>query len=411
MLNKLLHKEGIEYKWVLGFIIAAGIVYYTLAEQASIVSNLISLSFIYVLFIFIKFAQNRTVSSKEIYLVGVLAFITFLNAFISGSGDFNYFKKCIMFICTVIWLICCSKAKINGRTLMLILAINIAINVFYLLFFKSGFAIFESEVLLTLNFNNPNQTGMFLLNSILYLAIAALGSYGIRRGFSGKLLFIATLAITIPLITSIFGMLTLTGSRASFLSIAMFGSLLIMSIFIPARKIFNKYVCFALCILPFVFVFIYLIYVSTLTIDVSFGMEESGKTSGTRIHVWKPIIDEIFHYLLFGDYYGISEGTGMSQLHNTHLDVFASYGIIPLIIYCRVLYKIILKSSRNISSYIQALGLFAFVSNIPSWTFEASFVAGSGGLFLLTSGFLLIASYIPPQVKHREHSIAIKTQL
>lgn len=77
MPNKYLHKEGIEYKWVLGFIIAAGIVYFTLAEQTSIVSNLISLSFIYVLYIFIRFALNRTVSSKEIYLVGVLAFITF----------------------------------------------------------------------------------------------------------------------------------------------------------------------------------------------------------------------------------------------------------------------------------------------------------------------------------------------
>lgn len=407
MPNKYLHKEGIEYKWVLGFIIAAGIVYFTLAEQTSIVSNLISLSFIYVLYIFIRFALNRTVSSKEIYLVGVLAFITFLNAFISGSGDFNYFKKCIMFICTVIWLICCSKANINGRTLILILAINIAINIFYLLFFKSGFTIFEGEALLTLNFSNPNQTGMFLLNSILYLVIAALGSYGIRRGFSGKLLFIVILAITIPLITSIFGMLTLTGCRSSFLSIGMFVALLIASLFIPTRKIFNKNVCFGLSILPFVFVFIYLTYVSALTIDVSFGMQESGKTTGTRIHVWKPIIEDFFHYLLFGDYYGISEGTGMSQMHNTHLDVFASYGIIPLIIYCRVLYKIILKSARTISNRIQALGLFAFVSNIGSWSFEASFVAGSGGLFLLTSGFLLIVSYIPPQAKQRESSISI----
>jgi hypothetical protein len=409
MSNKLLHKKGIEYKWVLGFIIAAGVVYFTLAEQASIVSTLISLSFIYVLFIFIKFALNRTVSSKEIYLVVSLAFITFFNAFISGSGDFNYFKKCIMFICTVIWLICCSKANINGRTLILILAINISINVFYLIFFRSGFAIFEGEVLLTLNFSNPNQTGMFLLNSILYLIIAALGAYGIRRGFSGKLLFIVILAITVPLITSIFGMLALTGCRSSFLSIGMFVALLISGLFIPAQKIFNKYVCFGLSVLPFVFVFIYLTYVSTLTIDVSFGMEESGKSSGTRIHVWKPIIDEFFHYLLFGDYYGISEGTGMSQMHNTHLDVYASYGIIPLIIYCRVLYKIILKSARNISNRIQAFGLFAFVSNIASWTFEASFVAGSGGLFLLTSGFLLIASYSPSQAKHRERSIAITT--
>lgn len=122
------------------------------------------------------------------------------------------------------------------------------------------------------------------------------------------------------------------------------------------------------------------------------GVENAGKSSATRVPIWKPIITDFWHYFIIGDYYGISNGTGMSQLHNTHLDIYASYGFIPLILYITILYKAISHSMKYAVTRFQRVSLYAFVACMVSCMFEASFVAGSAGLFLLTVGFLILAN-------------------
>lgn len=207
-----------------------------------------------------------------------------------------------------------------------------------------------------------------------------------------KIHYFIMLAILIPIFLKVAQLLVLTGCRSSYMSLALFAFLVIVDYLFRGKIKIKKWMALSISIVPFVFVFIYLAYASNLSADVAMGVEDAGKSSTTRIPIWKPIIDNFWHYFIIGDYYGISNGTGMSQMHNTHLDVYASYGILPLILYVRIIYLVICQSVRNSCSRFQRISVYAFIACMVSCMFEASLVAGSAGMFFLTIGFLAFAN-------------------
>ena len=377
---------------VCSFLIALGIIYCTLNMYYAISSFLISLSFVYVFSVFISKCSHGDIKRINITILLLSFLLVFLNTSLSGFSEvsgFDYYKKAIMYLATIVWIVCSISTKISKRTSILILILNLIINCLYLIFFQKGFSVFEGEFLLTLNFTNPNQAGMFLLNSILYLGIsiaAGIDLVGNRKRY------ICLLCILIPMFIAICNLLLMTGCRSSFMSLSFFLVLVALEYISKGHFRLKKWMSLAISILPFIFVFAYLSYVNDFSLDVSMGVENAGKSSETRIPIWEPIVDNFWHYLIIGDYYGISDGTGMSQLHNTHLDIYASYGITTLILYIIILYNAICTSIKNANSRFQRVSLYAFISCIISCMFEASFVSGSAGLFLLTIGFLILAN-------------------
>lgn len=388
-MQKSIKYNKIDKTVIIGFLIALGIIYCTMNENLAISSSLISFSFVYVFVVFLYKSTHNTINKSYIKILWLSCVLVFLNTSLSGLGGFDYYKKAIMYMSTIVWMFCGVSMNVSKKTTITIVVINLCINCLYLLFFKRGFSVYEGEVLLTLNFPNPNQTGMFLLNSILYIGILIVAGKDLVRK---KKYYIILLCLLIPLLVSVCQLLILTGCRSSFMSLALFFILVLFDYVSRGHFKLKKWMSLAIAVLPFIFIFIYLSYVSTLNIDVSMGMENEGKSSTTRVHIWKPIIDNFWHYFIIGDYYGISNGTGMSQMHNTHLDVYASYGIIPLILYIIILYKVINHSMNQANSRFQRISLYAFVSCMVSCMFEASLVAGSAGMFLLTVGFFILAN-------------------
>ncbi len=152
---------------IIGFLIALGIIYCTMNGNPAISSSLISLSFVYVFVVFLYKSTHNTINKSYIKILWLSCVLVFLNASLSGLGGFDYYKKAIMYMSTIVWMLCGVSMNVSKKTTITIVVINLCINCLYLLFFQRGFSIYEGEVLLTLNFPNPNQTGMFLLNSIL----------------------------------------------------------------------------------------------------------------------------------------------------------------------------------------------------------------------------------------------------
>ncbi|CDA75316.1 putative uncharacterized protein [Bacteroides sp. CAG:530] len=257
------------------------------------------------------------------------------------------------------------------------------------MFYRQGFAIYEGEMLLTLNFPNPNQTGMFLLNSILYICVFIVSG---RDLINKKKLYLLILFGLVLLLIAVSQLLFMTGCRSSFMALALFLLMVIIDYLSKGGFVIKKWMAILIAVIPFVFVFFYLYYVDSFSADVSMGVVDAGKSSTTRVPIWRPIVDDFWHYFIIGDYYGISNGTGMSQLHNTHLDVYASYGIVPLILYMRIIYLVIVQSMKIAVCRFQRISLYAFIACIVSCIFEASLVAGSAGMFLLTIGFLALAN-------------------
>ena len=374
---------------IASYLIALGIVYNTMNGTLSSASTLISLSFILVLLLFINQIYNGNIKRQYFPILFFSIFLVFTNVTLSGGGGFDYYKKAIMYSTTIVWMVYCVNQSLSKNTVILVLIINIAINILYLVFFRRGFSMYEGELLLTLNFPNPNQTGMFLLNSILYICIPIVSGMDL---LGKRTQYWVVIGLLIPLLISVSNLLIMTGTRSSFMSLALFAFLVFIDYVSNGHFKLKKWMAFIVSIMPFVFVFIYLSYVGDLSSDISMGIENAGKSNTTRVPIWKPIVDNFAHYFIIGDYYGISNGTGMSQLHNTHLDVYASYGIIPLILYVRLLYMIIVQSIRKSCCRFQRVSLYAFISCMVSCIFEASLVAGSAGMFLLTVGFLAMAN-------------------
>lgn len=378
-----------DISFVISHIFAAGIIFFTLNKHSSFVSLLISLSFILVYFVFANKVRKKEISKILFGVFYLSMLIVLFSVTISGGSGFNYYKKAIMYLATLAWIIVCVHSSVSKTTCKSILFINLFVNLLYPLFYKQGFSAFEGQILLTLNFLNPNQAGMFILNSLFYLGIYILSGNFL---FNRKICYKLSLFLFIPLFFFNLQLLIMTGCRSSYMGLGVFIILILIDYITRGRFVIKKWMSILIAVIPFIFVFVYLSSVDTFNADVSMGIDNPGKDSQTRVPVWKPIVDNFFHYIGWGDYYGISDGTGMSQLHNTHLDVYASYGMLPLILYMFLLYKTINFCMNNCVSRFQRFSLYAFVANMVLCVFEASLVSGSGGLFLLTLGFLTLSN-------------------
>lgn len=370
----------------IGFILVLGIIYTTVNELPSLTSNLITVSFLYTLFLYVKEWASQSVSYKRLLIASI--FLVFLNVSYRWIGDFNYYKKAIMYVTSLMLMICSCNVHVSVKTVIFAIATNVLIGILYLTTYQQGFNVFEGELLLTLNFSNPNKAGMFVLNTMLYLLLPFTTLHKPVRGLPTILLFI----LLVPLCVSINGILSLTGCRSAIMALIVFIGLVSLDFLFGKRMKLKKWMMALIAIAPFIFVFFYVNYASTVTFDVSFGIEDTGKTAMTRMKVWSPVVNDFLHYFAFGDYYRISNGTGMSQMHNTHLDVYASYGMLPLIIYIILLVKVLWQSYEYATTRFQRASIYAYIACMVIGTFEASSVSGSGGLFILTNGLILLAN-------------------
>lgn len=407
-INKI---NRLNWAVVIGFLIVFGIAYYTMKNQNGIVSNLLTLSFpVVFIALFQAYKNHRIPRSYTPLLLGLTILVFFnisLRLGLNTGGGFDYYKKAIMFVTTLAWFTYCANTNISKSTLFYMLLINLILIALYQIFYKQTFKVVEGEVYVTLNFSNPNLTGMFILHSLLYVAISIVSVTQISDKFIWRILW---LALNLVLFVGAFSILMMTGNRSSLMSLILWGILVIIDFIFKHKINFKKWMIWVLVAFPFIFVFIYATYAATIGDTITFGMDVRGKSNTSRNHVWMPILKDFFHYFFIGDYYKISNGTGFGQLHNTHLDVFASYGIFALILYIIFLFKITFKAWQHSHSLVQRTAAYAFISILVSCSFEAALVAGSVGLFILTGGFLLLCNFQPTvwKSKKAKNSVYLK---
>jgi len=134
-------------------------------------------------------------------------------------------------------------------------------------------------------------------------------------------------------------------------------------------------------------------------------MVSEGKNLTSRVRIWSRALNGFMKHPIFGNYSGLSRGTGQSQMHNTHIDVLASYGIIPFVFFLKILYDRVMQSSRKTTSMYQTAAFSAFCAVVVTGTFEAAMVAGAMGLNLLTVGLLLLAQNEVQQTTENKRGI------
>lgn len=363
-------------------LIACCITIATVFKKIELVSLLFSLSFV-VIFLF---ASVRIICEKKAKLVpSILIVVSVLNIILGlllvpyATVNFDYFKKVMMFVAFIFFLNYAKDYSISGKAYSYIQTIPVITGGVLLVSYYFGGNVDTYARGITLGFSNPNFTGMWLLHFFLYTFLYLIES---KKNIYLRIGLFLLLYIYIH-------MISLTLARSCIIGIIIFFILLLTK---RIFKTYNRVMLWTVVIFPIIFVLLYILWANqTWFVDLFSVMETEGKTLTSRLSIWKAALEQYKSNPILGSYYAISGGTGQSQMHNTHLDVLCSYGLVPLILFCKNLFDVSRSACQSGGSFYNDAALCAFITIILTGIFEAAIVSGAMGLNLLTVGLLLLS--------------------
>lgn len=231
---------------------------------------------------------------------------------------------------------------------------------------------------LLLYFNNPNSTGVLMYTIFTFLLIGFVLT---------KRLFVKSIYI-ISIIASLV-LLYLSGNRGSIVSAII---ILIIFLIINKKVFINKTLYKIICLTFLLIPFLTVVYIQFIFNSGIGKIELMGKDvfSGREI-VWNNAISLISQSPLFG--YGTEGsinllGTGM---HNIYVGLLMRYGLIVLVPYFILIYKLLIDSYNSINSTVGRIALFGFLGVFIQQSFEETLISGSFGLYILQYSLLAIA--------------------
>lgn len=367
--------------------VAAAIVLLQAMGIESLISPLFYLSFVLVFGLFI-FVLQRKVTVQDVFCLGIVfaaVFCVIVNALITDAPvSFGYFKKLIMFSSTLLYFQTASKIELpenEKKHIKTIINLTVLFLVFKYFTDTAMMYFYNGKVTryLTFRFTNPNLTALFLICFAIFEIIEFINSKGIRWK-----LFYGTMS----------GLLCFfifeTQARNSVIVIVMFFAILLL-----IRKKHIEYqiirpLAMLVSIWPLCFSFVYFYILNNDKIIGLFNfLVSKGKQIDSRSIIWKEAFAYIMASPIVGAYNQISGGTGASQLHNTHIDIWASYGIIVLIFVCVLLFKLIYKNGEIYASKTQLLYMIGFCFTIIMGMGEAALFSGGLGIYIFAGIFLL----------------------
>lgn len=366
-------------------VLVALIVLFTILRQSTAISICFELSFIALLVYAIKRATIKKFEVQPLLLIAVAVINVLVNGLISSDANlgFDYFKKVIMFSAFVLMLYFSEEDLVSGKAITIVKSIPVACALLLVVsyFFLGNTTRYAGGV--TLGFSNPNFTGMWLLHLAIYTFLFVIDEekYFLIRIFSGILF------------ASVVWLIFQTEARSCLIGSVFFCALCLIG------KVFGKYIARnAIVIIAVIIAPILLVVLYHYLLNASWFLElfsafvSAGKGLDSRLVVWDPAIKLLKSNFILGDYSGISNGTGMSQLHNTHLDVICSYGIVPFMLFLSLLNSVCKRVSNQSMEYSNYCALCGFISVIIMGSFEAAVVAGAMGMNILTAGLIILAN-------------------
>lgn len=364
------------------FIILGQVIHYTSISSAFFYASFVTTLLLWLLTLLDRF--------DEIDLLVVLILVlSFTNVTINGIAlgaefSLDYVKKLIMFDSTVIYFALAGKIELNAKThhilgliyagigLLLVLAYFIYGRKMYLL---NG----QYTEYLTFRFTNPNLTAVFLCCMAMFLY-----NYATRT----KKIVWRFILLVLAIIETVF--VVLTKSRNGQIAIFVFIGCAVV-LFLRKKQIGSapKWVLALIAVSPLIFSEFYIKIVQDPTLSSIFSfLVDEGKQLDSRVDIWRPAMRLFTNSPIVGAYYQISNGTGSSQMHNTHIDILASYGIGVFVLICFYLYKLMLRKQKSGREYPTTISLAGFVCVILLGCGEATVFSGGLGGYLFAGAFL-----------------------
>ncbi len=322
--------------------------------------------------------------------LGVLGAITVLAAVACTAGNAlltetavspSYFRKVIMFSITILLFgsledYCPRKELVcwirNWNALLAMVFVGLYLIRNPQMHLLNG----RVSVYLTFRFTNPNLAAVFLSGVCMLELIGASGSKG--KGCKGLHLLLAgamaffvweTRARNAQLILLAFALEALLWSR---------------------KRRLPGIAAAGICLLPMLFAAGYLLLIDLPIIQEQFRfLVGEGKGLNSRQGIWQFAWNAVLQSPLLGAYSQISGGSGASQMHNSHLDVLASYGGGVFCLFCLFLYGLLEKGCPGNRAMLCRL---AFAALLLSGMGEAMLFSGGMGIYILPGMTLMLAN-------------------
>ncbi|MDD3174300.1 MAG: hypothetical protein PHF63_11715 [Herbinix sp.] len=323
-------------------------------------SNLVS--FLFVIINSIKhYVPYKT---NQIIIIILMVSFSFISYLLSNNGDLNnYIIRMWCYLALPFYFLYIDYLKIDKKMINFIFIINFLISILFLLlslskYSYSGYELYlgTDSAWLTLGYDNPNQTAMYLIINLIILYIAF-------NYYTNKIVKFMLLLDIIYI-----GKLLIDTSSRSCILIGLF----ITAITIIKRKYtISKYFVIAILLLPAIFMFVYpFLYESGFIYFFDFG----GKTdNSSRYYMFHNVLNLVKSRSVFGAF-GIFQ---LNNLHNGTLSVYSSLGFVGLLLFyiyfIRAYFHILDNGIKSKAAYISMIGLLAiFVHSCA----EAAFIIG-----------------------------------
>lgn len=304
-----------------------------------------------------------------------------------GEFGFGYLKKLIMFIMTLLFFQVANRHTLRKEVIKvaygLIDLLTVVMFLAYVLFTDAMHSIdgYLSPNLY-LNFSNPNLTGLFL--ACMYMLVLC-------RFFDAKSwkeqVFCGGIAVLQ------LWLLMETRARNSQLVVLLVTAASIW-LFFSKRSSFRmpKWVAACISVFPLVFFLGYMTVVYSRLFNWMFSfMTGIEKSLTSRVRVWLPAMEGLLESPIIGAYSQTTGGTGSGQMHNTLLELAASYGL-PLMLLMVGLFTIYLyQNGRTYTKKSRFIGIITFAGALTLGIGEGAMVSGSLGLHILMGTFLMLA--------------------
>lgn len=327
---------------------------------------------------------NRKFSIIFLVLISILALTnSSISLLLSSQGNtIADLKKTVIFITTIAFLFVANQVKLDKKTLICvekaIIVSSVLIVLLYFLKYNEIYRQTNSGVrFLYFNFHNPNYTSMYLLVYGIYNLIF---SWKFQKKIYKILCFCLALFMFFCVVKTL--------SRNTLLIMILF---LVGYIFIRTKKQLglsnNIPISILISVWPLVFAILYMSFVHVVDKVKILSFLNLEKGFDTRYEVWSNALAKLRESPIMGDF----SFSVIRQSHNSHLDIWISYGLIVLLLTCVFIFLIVNNSGNMYANRISFLYMFGFICCIFIGMAEAALFSGCQGLFIMVGVLALLS--------------------
>ena len=314
----------------------------------------------------VKYTKEEQIMFIVLIFISIITF--FSATFEATNINLTYLTKWILFNITLWYFFSTLFLRIEKKTYTRIYQNICFLSISFIFAYFLGFNYLIAGGL-TFSFINPNLTAIFLF--IISVLLLIYKDYTIKRFKKFFLLLQIMMMIY-------FGLMT---DSRNFLLVVTISSFIY--VYHQFKKRIHKVENIFYAVFPLIFSYLYFHLLNNPIIINYFSfLIDEGKGLDSRYTIWTKAFNSINENIILGNYYGLGNGTGQFQMHNTHLEVLSSFGIIVLILF--LIFNYLLLKNIGVKSFF--LGMIFLLG----WS-ESALLLGSSGIFVLVGNVIILS--------------------